>query len=138
MKQIITELKRINRMNWLPTIEDLIHHYDGIKGIEQNNMPTEGILNILQSLHNNRQLNMNAIIGFQQLKCFSYRVYISAKKKDPTKFWNPLEQSYKEFSESATNIDVYQSNQPHPANDIIRLWFAEHLSRNPQQSNNLH
>lgn len=70
----------------------------------------------------------DALCCLRGFDAFSYRAYrIEAERP---LFWNPLEQSYREFAtHAATPLVHYQADREYPAPDMVYKWGFYFLSR---------
>ncbi len=124
MKQIQTQLQRIQRQHWLPTLKLLIHNFEGAISDNRHNI-VDTILEVLKSLNPNDKNNDTlGIMRLQKMFCFNYRFY----KGVPATYWDPTAESFADFARGK-KVSIYEGYDSHPAPDILMRWIAERFNQ---------
>jgi len=120
--RLVEELKRIKKQNWAGTIELLESNFRGYP-LNQDQQPAAAILEILITLDVDDNIEERFLSRVYHLECFTYRAYY--KNINKTIYWNPLEESFLEFSKHSPIS--YQSDMEYPATDIINQWIWKQI-----------
>ncbi len=124
MNQIQTQLQRLHRLHWLPTLNQLIHNFDGAINDTRHNI-MDGILEVLKSLNSEDKNNDTlGVMRFQKMFCFNYRFY----KGVPAIYWDPTAESFENFAKGE-KVSIYEGYESHPAPDILMRWMAERFNQ---------
>ena len=125
MTGIEQELARLNLGNWMAVIRTLDDHFHGYVFEDEDQIPSNAIYAILQTLDRDDQPATRLVHRLCELDCFTYRCYYQDELNHAV-YWNPLEQTHQSFEDQAAGKPKhYQIDAEHPAKDIIRTWLLE-------------
>lgn len=122
-----TVLIRLDKKCWQEPLIKLASHFDSYPSPEF--MITEELLNMLWSFTEaheaDPQIPLSTFAAIRLPKLSAWTLRASKESGDQHKTWDPLTQSYSEFSHAQTL--AFQASTAHPAEDIIKRWSRDNL-----------
>lgn len=102
----------------------LIERYNGIQSYidDFEHLPDQYlayIVGLLESSQMNDDSRKKALIDHaSSMPCFFYRAHCPKNG-----YWNPLNQSFKDFHSNSSNANVFHHYQPHPSPIQVKNWL---------------
>jgi len=118
------------RTQWSPILEQIVSRYDETPEELQTALKEqmeEALIDLASMVDRMPDGPMSLIMArrLSLLECF----YTRATKKGAagSYYWNPLEESFSDFSENGNDVHLYTASERFPASDIIKKWSQENL-----------
>ena len=132
---IADELNKLNCPDsWKRLISTLLKNLKGVPDHAAENDPGEEILIMLRSLENNDREDMKLRLFAMQLGGLDAFRHRAVRLSDAgPQIWNPLEETYADFTSGAQNLRQYVEDEPYPPRDFIKMWFTYHADAGAAQ-----
>ncbi len=115
---------------WSPILEQIVSRYDDTPDDLQSTLKEqmeEALIDMASMMDRMPDAPIGLIMArrISLLECFYARATCTEKKGSG--YWNPLEESFSDFSEKGSDVHFYMASERFPASDIIKKWSQENL-----------
>ncbi len=111
-------------------VEYVLEHLEGIEFEWGETTPDLEILDFLKRFDGTESPEVLDLLFARQIAQLEAWYYRAVKNTpDGPVWWNPLEQSLREFRQGSCEVQMYHDEQPYPPRDMVRAWSGHLLQR---------
>ena len=126
IKQAISaNCKKLGHPEWEIAFDIIIKHYEGYPLDYLEDEPSESILKIIKEHEPCGDPHDTGFFAWDvaRLTVFCNQAFVRRKEEKEIIPWNPLVQSYKEFTTTYPEHERLSLEDPYPPENHIRMWF---------------